>query len=128
LFAQLPLGQRVPELALLRVDWTAETWTKVIPLAALEIVVLYFFRIFLRNYFSAKGQLLQLDLRQALCAFVESYVQFVKDKNLMPKDGSPLAGFNAVVFSGLSTEPDSMPASVEAFEHLVKAAKEIKKV
>ncbi len=127
LFAQLPVGQYVWGLSLLRVEWTAQEWAKVIPLAALEVVALYFFRIFLRNYYATKGQLLQLDLRQALCAFIETYVEFAKEKGLASKDASPLSKFEGIVFSGLPTDTDDVPSSIEFFDHLVKAAKDIKK-
>jgi hypothetical protein len=125
--AQFPLADSVPYLSGLKVSWTLEQWPKVVPLITLEMVNLYFFRIFLHNFYSAKAQLLQLDLRQALCAFVESYVDFVKEKLPSQKDVNPLAKFEALVFSGLTPDPDKVPSSFDGLEQLMKMAKEFKK-
>jgi hypothetical protein len=126
ILAQLPVG-RMMEWDFLRVEWIGNEWIKVLPLAALEIVLLYFFRILLRNYQSTKAQLLQLDLRQALCAFIESYVHFAQEKGVASKEQHPLSKFENIVFSGLSPDPENVPSTFDAFDQLVKVAKELKK-
>lgn len=126
ILAQLPIGKEIAWLAGFQVNWTTADWPKVLPLVGLEVLTLYFFRIVLVNYNSVKTQLLQLDLRQALCAFIESYVEFAKGKVPGSKDANPLAKFEALVFSGLSPDPEKVPSSFDGLDQLVKMAKEFK--
>src|ERR1700712_395384 len=44
-----------------------------------ELVVAYFFRVALHNYRGVKAQLIQIDLRMALCQFVQGYAKYAKD-------------------------------------------------
>ena len=81
-------------------DWKIEHFPRFASVAVLELVLLYFFRVFLKNYYSAKAQLLQLELRHSLCAFVQSYSEFIA-KLRKDTDGKTLDRFEALVFSGI---------------------------
>lgn len=109
----------------LKASWDYESLPKLAPFAVSELIVLYIFRIFLRNYMSAKTQLVQLELRKSLCAFVQTYAEFVAP---LRKQGDPklLEKFEALIFSGISTDPQNMPSQFDGLESIVKAVKEMK--
>lgn len=47
--------------------------------AAIEVLIVYFFRIVLFNFKSVNAQLLQVDLRMTLCQFVQNYAEYAKE-------------------------------------------------
>lgn len=88
------------------------------PLLALELILLYFFRVVLANYRDVKAQLLQLDLRVSLCQFIQSYSEYsAKIKKL---DSSALERFEAIVFSAVTSSAERMPATFDGVEQLSK--------
>lgn len=89
---------------------------------SIEIILVYFFRIELKNQLSLKAQLLQLQLRYSICAFIEGYANFTKGY-----DRSKLEKFEALIFSGLTPDPENVPSTFDGMEqllNLVKIAKE----
>lgn len=95
------------------------------PIAAFEFALLYFFRVALQNYSSAKAQLLQIKLRLELCAFVEGYAEFIEP--LRTKGGiETLAKFESIVFSGISPDPQNVPSQFDGLDSLVQLLKTIK--
>lgn len=46
------------------------TWQKMLPVITLELILIYFFRVILNNYQSLQAQIIQIELRQALCQFI----------------------------------------------------------
>jgi hypothetical protein len=88
------------------------------PLLALELILLYFFRVVLVNYRDLKAQLLQLDLRVSLCQFIQSYSEYsAKIKKL---DSTALERFEAIVFSGVTSSAEAMPATFDGIEQISK--------
>ncbi|WP_171053596.1 hypothetical protein, partial [Pseudomonas aeruginosa] len=53
----------------------------IISIAAIELLLLYFFRVILQSLRSIRGQLLQLDLRRSICRFIQSYAEYAADIN-----------------------------------------------
>lgn len=96
-----------------------------IPLIAAEGLLLYFFRIFLASYYSAKAQILQLSLRHNLCAFIESYGDFAA-RVRRDKDDRTLEKFEAVVFSGIVAGPDQVPSTFDGLDKLIEIAKAVR--
>tara|TARA_A100001391_G_scaffold203394_1_gene195608 strand:- start:5551 stop:6594 length:1044 start_codon:yes stop_codon:yes gene_type:complete len=105
-------------------DLSAASIGKLISLVGIELILIYFFRIALQNYHSAKSQLLQLDLRQSLCAFIESYVDFAKEKKT--KDQDSLSKFEALVFAGISPDATKIPGTFDGIDQIAKLIKEFK--
>lgn len=124
LLLQFATGEGTAFMRIASGDITPASISKLLSLAALEIVFVYFFRIVLHNFYSAKAQLLQLDLRQSLCAFIESYVDFAQEKKA--KGIESLSRFEAVVFSGISTDANNIPGTFDGVEQLAKLIKELK--
>ena len=88
------------------------------PLLALELILLYFFRVVLANYRDLKAQLLQLDLRVSLCQFIQSYSEYsTKIKKL---DSTALDRFESIVFSAVTSSAEKMPSTFDGLEQLSK--------
>lgn len=91
------------------------------------LLFLYMFRISLRNFQSVRGQIVQLQIRQAVCQFVEAYSEFVARKINASKDnGDHLKKFEGLIFSGLTPDPDSIPSTFDGLEQIVEALKAIR--
>ncbi len=88
------------------------------PLLALELILLYFFRVVLANFRGIQAQLLQLDLRVSLCQFIQSYSEYsTKIKKI---DSGALERFEAIVFSAVTSDAEKMPATFDGLEQLAK--------
>lgn len=94
-----------------------------IPMVLIETLCIYFFRIVLHKYNSLVDQIVQLETKQAIVQFIESYVDYKKDKNLTNEE---LAKFEEIVFSKISPNlkdiPDS-PSVIALVEGIAKAMK-----
>ncbi|KAA0572128.1 hypothetical protein FZ029_24285 [Azospirillum sp. Sh1] len=82
-------------------------------LIPLEIVLIYFFRIILKEQLSLKAQILQLELRYSVCAFIEGYAKFAEG---MAKD--KLDRFETLIFSGITPDPTAVPSTFDGMEQL----------
>jgi len=98
---------------------------KLVPFAVTELVLFYWFRIFLKNFYSVKAQLLQLSLRHSLCAFVESYAEFISK---LRKDAGEAAldRFEALIFSGITPDPEDVPSQFDGLEQVARFVKELR--
>ncbi len=95
-----------------------------IPMTSLIFIIIYFFRIVLHNYKAVKSQLLQIELRQTLCQFIDSYSHYAKDIN--DKSPETLKKFEQIIFSNIASSDDKLPSTFEGidqFSNLVKAFK-----
>jgi hypothetical protein len=93
-------------------------------IVAIEVILIYFFRVVLAQFRSVKAQVLQLDLRIALCQFVQSYAEYsVKVKK---DDPNVLAKFEAVVFSSLVSENERIPSTFDGTEQLANLIKSVR--
>ncbi|QJB56039.1 hypothetical protein [Pseudodesulfovibrio sp. zrk46] len=112
--SKLPTNQ-MPDATLLAVS--------IIPIASLVAILIYFFRISLANFKSAKSQILQIELRMTLCEFVQDYAKYAKEI----KDNSDITlnNFEKVIFSNIVADEGQIPAvfdGVDQISKLVKAA------
>lgn len=96
----------------------------VVALVGYDLLLLYFFRILFHGYKSVKGQLIQLDLRRAVCQFIQSYAEYaVKIKGDNP---ALLEKFEALVFSGIVTNEDNIPSTFDGLEQMIKLLDKVK--
>lgn len=95
-----------------------------VPFLVVELIALYFFRLFVRNFYSVDAQLLQLDLRYNLCAFIQGYAEFAKEHK--GDDGKALERFESLIFSGITADPQNIPSQFDGLEQIGKLAKEIR--
>ena len=97
---------------------------KILPLMALEIILIYFFRIILMNYQSVKAQILQLELRKTLCEFIQHYSEY--SSKIKSKDPESLVKFENLIFSGLVANSEKLPSTYDGIDQLIKLANVVK--
>lgn len=95
-----------------------------IPLISLEIILIYFFRVVLLNYRSVKAQILQIELRQTLCEFIQSYADY--SSAIKKKDSEVLNKFENLIFSGVLSDPEKLPSTFDGLEQIAALIKNIK--
>ncbi|WP_417797442.1 hypothetical protein [Terasakiella pusilla] len=106
-----------------KTSWTLEDALKIGPLLfSIEIICIYYFRILLKNYSSMSAQIVQLELRQALCAFIQSYVEYKKELG----DNVSIDKFEEMIFSGITMEPGQIPQTFDGLEKLAGALNALK--
>lgn len=126
-----PLAHLLPKdswISVLHVDATLSEWFKYLPVAAIELVLFYFFRIFLMDYYSTKDQILQLDYKLSMCAFVDSYVDFAKSKESNSIDAR-LTSFESAVFTPVRDRVKDIPTNADllnALEPILKILRSTK--
>lgn len=95
----------------------------IIAMLVIETILLYFFRVVLHKYNSLTDQVVQLETKQAVIQFIESYVSYKKDNNLTKEE---LSKFEDIIFSKISPNlkdvPD-LPNIITLIESLSKAVK-----
>lgn len=94
------------------------------PMVTLEVLLVYFFRVVLVHFRSIKAQLLQLELRTALCQFIESYSTY--SEKIKEKNPTALEKFESLVFSGLLASEEQLPSTFDGTEQLAKLFKTMK--
>lgn len=101
------------------------SWQSMLPVAGLEFVLIYFFRVVLTHYHSIQTQIMQLELRQSLCQFIQSYAEYAKKIKTDDKDA--LEKFENLIFSSILSNPDKVPGTFDGVEGLTSLLKELKK-
>ncbi|KAA5976579.1 hypothetical protein [Pantoea sp. M_8] len=97
---------------------------KILPAASMSLLLIYFFRISLRNYNSLKAQLLQVELRKTLCQFIQSYVDYSKE--IKSKEHNPLDKFEDIIFSNIMTAEEKIPSTFDGVDQLANMIKAVK--
>ena len=101
------------------------SWQSMLPIIGLEFVLIYFFRVVLTHYHSIQTQIMQLELRQSLCQFIQSYAEYAKEIKTNDKDA--LEKFENLIFSSILSNPDKVPGTFDGVEGLTSLLKELKK-
>lgn len=91
---------------------------------ALEVILLYFFRVVLSQFRSVRAQLLQLDLRVSLCQFIQSYADY--SVKIKAQDKTALDRFEELIFSGLVAAEEGLPSTFDGTEQLAKLIKSLR--
>lgn len=95
-----------------------------LPLISVEIILVYFFRIVLHNYKATKTQIVQIELRQTLCQFIQSYAQYAS--TIKKDDATALEKFENLIFSGIMSDSEKLPATFDGIEQLSSLFKNVK--
>jgi hypothetical protein len=96
----------------------------IIPIFSIEIILIYFFRVILLNHRCIKAQLMQLELRQTLCQFIQSYTEYSSE--IKKNDSGALEKFESVIFSGVISNPEKLPSTFDGIEQISKLLKSVK--
>jgi hypothetical protein len=68
---------------------------------------------------------MQIELRQALCQFIQSYATYSKE--IKTQDTGALEKFESLIFSWLLYDPDKLPSTFDGIEQIGNFIKSIKK-
>lgn len=94
------------------------------PLVAIEILLIYLFRVVLANYQSIKKQLLQIELRMTLCQFIQSYTDYAN--KMKAADKASLEKFENLIFSGIVMDDQQLPSTFDGIEQISKMVSALK--
>lgn len=96
----------------------------IIPLISIEVILIYYFRVILHNLNSVRAQKMQIELRQTLCQFIQSYAEYsVKIKK---QDSSALEKFESLIFSGILADPEKLPSTFDGIDQIGSLVKSLK--
>lgn len=82
---------------------------------AVEVILIYYFRLIHSRWVALKSQISQLELRHAMCAFVHDYAEKSKDLNR-----DTLAKFENMIFSEVSQDNSPAPSLYDAADSIAK--------
>lgn len=99
-------------------------WFLALPISTLMILLFYFSRVGLQHVRSIKSQMMQLELRMALCQFIHNYAE--DSEKLHAKNKSGFEKFENIIFSPLVSSDDQIPNTFDGIEQLAKLVGEFK--
>jgi hypothetical protein len=94
------------------------------PLIALEVILLYLFRVVLLHFRGIITQLLQLNLRISLCQFIQSYSEY--STKIKKQDANALEKFENLIFSGITSDSETLPSTFDGMEQIAKLVNSIR--
>lgn len=100
-------------------------WFFAIPITTLMIFLFYFTRVGLQNVRSTQSQMMQLELRMALCQFIHNYAE--DSEKLHKKNAAGFEKFENIIFSPLVSSDDKIPTTFDGMEQLAKLVSEFRK-
>ncbi|KEY57128.1 hypothetical protein [Serratia sp. DD3] len=103
-------------------------WNKLIyilPIVTIEIMLLYFLRLFYTQKKSIMAQLLQIDFRLSICEFVSGYIE---DKKKNSEEISTWNAFESLVFSPIQIREDKIPSVLDGADSIVELISKVLKL
>lgn len=100
-------------------------WFLVLPITTLMILLFYFTRVGLQHVRSVQSQMMQLELRMALCQFIHNYAD--DSEKLHAKNKAGFEKFENIIFSPLVSSDDKIPTTFDGMEQLAKLVSEFRK-
>ncbi|WP_257219898.1 hypothetical protein [Acinetobacter sp. YH12239] len=104
---------------------SATIWYMLIPSISLILFLFYFYRINLQEARSIKSQMMQLELRMALCQFIHNYAE--DSEKLHAKNKAGFEKFENIIFSPLVSSDEKIPTTFDGMEQLAKLVSEFRK-
>lgn len=99
-------------------------WKFSMPYLGLEFILLYLFRVVIKHYNSIQTQIMQIELRQSLCQFIQSYADYAKE--IKEKNGASLDKFENLIFSSIVSTSEQVPSTFDGLEHITNLFKSAK--
>ena len=81
---------------------------KLVPFIFVESILIYYFKIFLNKFNSISDQIIQLETKQAIMQFIESYVDYKKENKINQDE---MHKFEDIIFSQISPNLKDIPTS-----------------
>lgn len=100
-------------------------WLISIPFLTLILITLYLVKISLQDKRSVQSQMMQLELRMALCQFIHNYAE--DSEKLHKKNSAGFEKFENIIFSPLVSSDDKIPTTFDGMEQLAKLVSEFRK-
>lgn len=94
------------------------------PLIALEVILLYFFRVVLSQFRGIASQLLQINLRITLCQFIQSYSEY--STKIKKQDASALEKFENLIFGSINFSTEALPSTFDGMDQIAKLINSIR--
>jgi hypothetical protein len=94
-----------------------------IPMIFIESIFLYYFKIVLNKYNSITDQIVQLETKQAIMQFIESYINYKKDNNIKHEE---MSKFEEIIFSQISPNLKDIPSSPDLVSLIDSISKAIR--
>ncbi|MCO8101354.1 hypothetical protein NI401_00175 [Acinetobacter indicus] len=95
------------------------------PVSTFMLIILYFVRVSLQHVRSVQSQMMQLELRMALCQFIHNYAE--DSEKLHKKNAAGFEKFENIIFSPLVSSDDKIPTTFDGMEQLAKLVSEFRK-
>ncbi|ANH98978.1 hypothetical protein A8L59_16665 [Pseudomonas koreensis] len=89
-----------------------------------ELLLAYFFRVGLHGYRAIKAQLIQIDLRMALCQFIQEYANYAK--GIRKESPELLDRFDQLIFSGIVNSEGAIPSTFDGLDHVANLLDKLK--
>ncbi|MFJ5427693.1 hypothetical protein ACIPUP_00800 [Pectobacterium actinidiae] len=96
-----------------------------LPFVTIELVLVYFFRLSYLESKAIRTQLIQIELRLSLCAFIDGYVDYRKKNNL--EVANVLNSFDSLIFSPIQINDSNIPSMFDGTDALADLAGKIMK-
>jgi hypothetical protein len=103
----------------------ASMWFLAIPITTLMLFLFYFTRVGLQHVRSVQSQMMQLELRMALCQFIHNYAE--DSEKLHAKNKAGFEKFENIIFSPLVSSDDKIPTTFDGIEQLAKLVSEFRR-
>lgn len=100
-------------------------WFLAFPITTLMLFLFYFTRVGLQHVRSVQSQMMQLELRMALCQFIHNYAD--DSEKLHKKNSAGFEKFENIIFSPLVSSDDKIPTTFDGMEQLAKLVSEFRK-
>lgn len=89
-----------------------------LPISTFMLILFYFVRVGLQHLRSVQSQMMQLELRMALCQFIHNYAE--DSEKLHAKNKAGFEKFENIIFSPLVSSDDKIPTTFDGMEQLAK--------
>ncbi|MFE8644772.1 hypothetical protein ACFX58_06770 [Sphingomonas sp. NCPPB 2930] len=96
-----------------------------LPLFGVEFILIYFFRVALHQYRAVTSQVIQLQLRQTLCQFIQSYGEYAK--KIKEANPATLDKFESLIFGSIAVTEENIPSTYDGLEQVGKLLDRFKK-
>ncbi|MBQ0140766.1 MAG: hypothetical protein KBT36_15945 [Kurthia sp.] len=96
-----------------------------LPISTFMVILFYFVRVGLQHVRSVQSQMMQLELRMALCQFIHNYAE--DSEKLHAKNKAGFEKFENIIFSPLVSSDDKIPTTFDGMEQLAKLVSEFRK-
>nr|WP_287858434.1 hypothetical protein [Klebsiella sp.] len=95
-------------------------WNKLfyfLPIATIELILIYLLRLFYIQKNSIMAQLLQIDFRLSICEFIKNYIE---DRSENSGDKDTWSAFEALIFSPIQLREDKIPSVLDGADSVAE--------